>query len=67
LCQLPNDPGLRDAMARAMSPPLHLNRATYDEEIETTSQMLMGYRYTFLHAVTIYPTPPINYTSGYLI
>ncbi|MAT39630.1 MAG: general stress protein [Ectothiorhodospiraceae bacterium] len=32
--------------------------ATYDEEIEKTSEILKGHDdYTFLHCVTIYPTP----------
>lgn len=31
--------------------------ATYDEEIETTAGLLEGIEYSFLHAVTIYPTP----------
>jgi N,N'-diacetyllegionaminate synthase len=49
---------LRDAMARGQCRHLFISTgATYDEEIETTSQLLKGYRYTFLHAVTIYPTP----------
>ena len=31
--------------------------ATYDEEIEAAAQVLEGSDYTFLHCVTIYPTP----------
>ena len=31
--------------------------ATYDAEIETAAQILEGCDYTFLHCVTIYPTP----------
>jgi len=31
--------------------------ATYDEEIATTADILEGTSYSFLHAVTIYPTP----------
>jgi N,N'-diacetyllegionaminate synthase len=31
--------------------------ATYDYEIEKTAQILKDHRYTFLHCVTIYPTP----------
>jgi sialic acid synthase SpsE len=31
--------------------------ATYDEEIATTAAFLEGISYSFLHAVTIYPTP----------
>jgi sialic acid synthase SpsE len=31
--------------------------ATYDEEIEATAQFLTGSSFSFLHAVTIYPTP----------
>lgn len=31
--------------------------ATYDGEIETTAGILEGSSYSFLHAVTIYPTP----------
>lgn len=31
--------------------------ATYDEEIESASHLLTGTSFSFLHAVTIYPTP----------
>jgi N,N'-diacetyllegionaminate synthase len=31
--------------------------ATYEEEIATTAGLLEGINYSFLHAVTIYPTP----------
>jgi len=31
--------------------------ATYDEEIEKAAQVLAGTSFTFLHCVTIYPTP----------
>ncbi|MBM3151260.1 MAG: general stress protein [Chloroflexi bacterium] len=31
--------------------------ATYDHEIETAAGLLNGHDYSFLHAVTIYPTP----------
>lgn len=31
--------------------------ATYDEEIEGTARLLAGSSFSFLHAVTIYPTP----------
>jgi sialic acid synthase SpsE len=31
--------------------------ATYDEEIEKAAQILQGADFTFLHCVTIYPTP----------
>jgi N,N'-diacetyllegionaminate synthase len=31
--------------------------ATYDEEIKETAQLLTGSSFSFLHAVTIYPTP----------
>ncbi|MFX1394602.1 MAG: N-acetylneuraminate synthase family protein [Promethearchaeota archaeon] len=36
--------------------------ATFDEEIEKTAQILKGKNFTFLHCVTIYPTP-INILS----
>lgn len=31
--------------------------ATYDHEIEQTAQILKGHSFTFLHCVTVYPTP----------
>lgn len=31
--------------------------ATYDWEIEKTAEILKGHRFTFLHCITIYPTP----------
>jgi len=31
--------------------------ATYDEEIEEAARILDGHRFTFLHCITIYPTP----------
>lgn len=31
--------------------------ATYDEEIETAAGLMEGHPFSFLHAVTIYPTP----------
>lgn len=31
--------------------------ATYDHEIEETARILKGHSFTFLHCVTIYPTP----------
>jgi N,N'-diacetyllegionaminate synthase len=31
--------------------------ATLDDEIEAAADLLAGHRFTFLHAVTIYPTP----------
>lgn len=31
--------------------------ATYDEEIKKAAQLMAGHSYTFLHCVTIYPTP----------
>lgn len=31
--------------------------ATFDEEIEATARILRGHNFTFLHCVTIYPTP----------
>jgi len=31
--------------------------ATYDHEIEETAEVLKGHSFTFLHCVTIYPTP----------
>lgn len=31
--------------------------ATYDSEIEKTARLLSGHSFTFLHCVTIYPTP----------
>lgn len=49
---------LRDALARGQCRHLFISTgATYDEEIETTAQLLKGYSFTYLHAVTIYPTP----------
>lgn len=30
---------------------------SYDQEVEKTAKLLMGYSYTFLHCVSLYPTP----------
>lgn len=32
--------------------------ATFDDEIETASEILKGKNFAFLHCVTLYPTPP---------
>lgn len=38
--------------------------ATYDEEIESAARILAGASFSFLHAVTIYPTPLTDLNLG---
>ena len=49
-------PLLRDAR-RWWSTLVVSTGATYDAEIERAAEVLAGSRYTFLHCVTLYPTP----------
>lgn len=49
-------PLLRDLKARFEH--LYISTgASFDEEVEAAARLLQGHRFTFLHCVTIYPTP----------